>query len=924
MSGGKVISLANHNIKPSSRHLSSSLRRSTSLGTESSFQFLGVQERREASTMMTSSVCSLVLLKYSLIFTVLLLVTVKIPPCEGGSVEDYHRRYGERARAAWLAATQHRRDMRRLGGASHRRSDVSRDLQVHPTSHHRHSREVHESADEYLSHQSLGRHRRHVDGSGRGSSTARGGKYGHALLFTGDAQVLRLKPSGRNVAFEIPKNDFTVEFWLKPEGGQLDEVPIVGVFDTCVTETGQRHPGTWQIGIKATRKNERKDARIFFSLYTERSRKGTLLTSSRNYIPEKWVHVAAVYANHKMKFYLDGAKVATDTTQRGDIFSEPYHRCKQFEIGGDAIAKRYFRGSLDEIRLWRKGLHHSEIVRQMFEGKTTARHQNLVISSNFNTLTGWELEDGHNEPLRVYSTIDDHRFDMALTTPPCGRTVCDDPDVVRSYVAHPELRAPKELRYRLINVYDDDGTNPSVSSSQILEQHAMLQDAFLRYDISWTYEVKVVKSSSMRKRKVLRECDPAKIGDNKCDRNCNFTTTGYDGGDCLSLPCDQEQIGNHYCDLNCNQYRYGWDGGDCCETGDRGHCIDPESPHRTYLTLSEYKSMLNISSKSHLNVFVPELIAASILGQATYPWEKGALEEQGGVVIDASRYGRPGFMSTLVHEVGHVLGLLHVHHGVSDLRCDDQCAESRPSLELGDLCSDTNPTPMNSKCRDPDEVTCSGTVYKNTPYRNYMSYAEGDNCTDHFTPQQVARLHCYADLRYGTWMTGREPSPIPIAPRILNTAADTVTLAWIPPLNTQNGDDVSQYCSLCHQDDSLGQYATSATSSNPGNLTVMVTPDEVLGAPDADRCTPSQGIWFSEQDFCDMDCFIDVGFSVPVIPTRLLLWVTWNTVDAIADVELHFIDGATVSLGPITVFCDMPFTTHLDVNQKVNKVCAFC
>ena len=93
-------------------------------------------------------------------------------------------------------------------------------------------------------------------------------------------------------------------------------------------------------------------------------------------------------------------------------------------------------------------------------------------------------------------------------------------------------------------------------------------------------------------------------------------------------------------------------------------------------------------------------------------------------------FGRPGKLKALVHEFGHSLGLWHVHHGISEMKCDDACAELYPSMVLGDLCSDTNPTPRNRQCIDPlpspllkYEDTCGIYNFQNTPFNNYMSYA---------------------------------------------------------------------------------------------------------------------------------------------------------------------------------------------------------
>jgi len=43
----------------------------------------------------------------------------------------------------------------------------------------------------------------------------------------------------------------------------------------------------------------------------------------------------------------------------------------------------------------------------------------------------------------------------------------------------------------------------------------------------------------------------------------------------------------------------------------------------------------------------------------------------------------------------------------------------------GDLCQDTNPTPMNTKCSDPDvgQNHCGFHQFNHTPYSNFMSYA---------------------------------------------------------------------------------------------------------------------------------------------------------------------------------------------------------
>jgi hypothetical protein len=94
--------------------------------------------------------------------------------------------------------------------------------------------------------------------------------------------------------------------------------------------------------------------------------------------------------------------------------------------------------------------------------------------------------------------------------------------------------------------------------------------------------------------------------------------------------------------------------------------------------------------------------------------------------MNAASFGRQGFLTSLVHEMGHVLGLWHVHRGVTEVACDSVCVETEASVVTGDLCDDTPPTPEHTSCADPtsrDGIHCGMRQYINTPFTNYMSYA---------------------------------------------------------------------------------------------------------------------------------------------------------------------------------------------------------
>ncbi|KTF87914.1 hypothetical protein cypCar_00027426, partial [Cyprinus carpio] len=404
-------------------------------------------------------------------------------------------------------------------------------------------------------------------------------KWMTAVYFSGQADHLKVNPA---FGLELPRSRFTLELWVKPEGGQNNPAIIAGVFDNCSYPLSEKG---WCVGIRAADPTGRKDGRFFFSLRMDRALKSTTIIAHQRYQPNSWTHVVASYDGHKMALYIDNSKVGESREQSGDLYSPYIKACRLFLLGGDQSDHEHsFRGHLGGVTLWGYAQTHEELLKGH---QSHAERQAPILSqwADFSEVENqWAPYKDHNKPVIVALPVPERQLVSPFLPPQCGVTVCDNADVALSYNQQWQLRVEKHLRYRIVNICKEDGSDPTVSLQQIQLQHQALEDAFRPYNITLELSIHTIYNSSLQRRFILSNCHIAKVGNRHCDPECDHPLTGHDGGDCLRMgPCYNWKRRDGVCNPECNTIHYDYDDGDCCDpevTDVAKTCFDPESSQR--------------------------------------------------------------------------------------------------------------------------------------------------------------------------------------------------------------------------------------------------------------------------------------------------------------------------------------------------------
>jgi hypothetical protein len=183
-----------------------------------------------------------------------------------------------------------------------------------------------------------------ADASGNGnvgtisSATWAAGKYGSSLLFNGTSAWVTVADSP---TLHLTTG-LTVEAWVNPTSG-------AGWREVVLKEASN----TLSYALYA--ENNASKPAGYIHTTTDVAATGTTAL-----VLNSWSHVALTYDGSAMRLFVNGIQVKSTSVTGSALVSNGALR-----IGGNAIWGEYFKGSIDEVRIYNRALNGAEIQQDM-------------------------------------------------------------------------------------------------------------------------------------------------------------------------------------------------------------------------------------------------------------------------------------------------------------------------------------------------------------------------------------------------------------------------------------------------------------------------------------------------------------------------------------------------------------------------------
>jgi hypothetical protein len=167
------------------------------------------------------------------------------------------------------------------------------------------------------------------------------GRFGGALVFNGESFVTI--PNSGSLALT---SGMTLEAWVLPTASTGLEAALM-----------KEQPGGLVYALYTSSSSSRP--MVYFNTGPSTNRHRYL--SGPTTLPlNTWTHLAATYDGSTLRLYINGAQVSSQP-HRGSLMTSN----GALRIGGDAVWGEYFRGMIDEVRIYNRALTPTEIVNDL-------------------------------------------------------------------------------------------------------------------------------------------------------------------------------------------------------------------------------------------------------------------------------------------------------------------------------------------------------------------------------------------------------------------------------------------------------------------------------------------------------------------------------------------------------------------------------
>jgi hypothetical protein len=174
------------------------------------------------------------------------------------------------------------------------------------------------------------------------------GKYGNAMLFDGDNDVISIREQNNLSDF----NEFTLEAWIKTSTN--DYMVIVG------NSPFGNSPNARGYGMRVDGVSAQLNMRLGND--TDGTEINVIGTTSLN--DNEWHHVVGTYDKVNLKVYVDGVQEGSTAFTENILYNGAH-----VGIGANTVGATLFDGTIDEVKIYKRALSREEIRTHYLRGK---------------------------------------------------------------------------------------------------------------------------------------------------------------------------------------------------------------------------------------------------------------------------------------------------------------------------------------------------------------------------------------------------------------------------------------------------------------------------------------------------------------------------------------------------------------------------